>query len=446
MKPAGSLAFLLFWLAPAAGFGVIGGVASAADEEQPVDLVVEAGRPLRVALDERIKLKRVGQPITGTLVEPVFAYDRSVIPAGTKVLGHLERLEKVSKGTRLRAMLRGDFTPLRNAVLQFDTLVMEDKEIPITTRVGAGTEKVSLEVAGSRNKSLAARARQEIAQKVRQTLAPFKEPGKMERLKEFLVSRLPYHPQYLHRGTIYTAELLAPLSFGPAPPTERAPDGTPAPPETVLNARLVTSLDSAKTPRGTVIRAVLTQPVFSSDQRLIFPEGTELQGEVTFAKGARRFHRNGQLRFLFESVQLKDESPEKMLASLYSVELGREDRVAIDEEGGTSVTNSKARFIPPALALLATRASFGHERDSDEIESGREGGGGSLIGRGVGGFFGAGLLGVALSQTSRPVAGVLGFVGFAEGAFGAIFGRGQDVVIPVHTPIQLQLAPGSPAP
>jgi hypothetical protein len=42
--------------------------------DQSVALVVQTGRPLRVALDERIRLKRIGQPITGTLVEPVYAY------------------------------------------------------------------------------------------------------------------------------------------------------------------------------------------------------------------------------------------------------------------------------------------------------------------------------------------------------------------------------------
>ena len=35
------------------------------------------------------QLKRVGQPVTGTVVEPVYAYDRIVIPVGTSVRGHV---------------------------------------------------------------------------------------------------------------------------------------------------------------------------------------------------------------------------------------------------------------------------------------------------------------------------------------------------------------------
>ena len=33
------------------------------------ELVVHAGRPLRVALDERIRLTQVGQAVTGTVIE-----------------------------------------------------------------------------------------------------------------------------------------------------------------------------------------------------------------------------------------------------------------------------------------------------------------------------------------------------------------------------------------
>src|SRR5258708_11687690 len=226
-----------------------------------------------------------------------------------------------------------------------------------------------------------------------QMTAPRKGPDKLERLKEMLTNRLPYHPQYLHRGTVYTAELLAPLTYGTVIPGRRASPGTLAPPDSVLAARLLTPLDAAKTPRGTPIRAVITQPLFSSDQHLILPEGAELQGEVTFAKGAGRFHHNGQLRFLFETVQLPGGAADKLLASLYSAELSHDQHIAIDEEGGASVPDSKTRFISPAVALVALRVSRGHDRgdhdDADDATPGVHGGnaGGGRRGR----FFGFGL-------------------------------------------------------
>ena len=87
---------------------------------RPRHLIVKPGRPLRVALDERVKVKRPGQPVVGTVVEPVYVYDRIVVPAGTKALGHVERIEGPSKGVRVGAALAGDFTPNRHVVLSFD--------------------------------------------------------------------------------------------------------------------------------------------------------------------------------------------------------------------------------------------------------------------------------------------------------------------------------------
>jgi hypothetical protein len=429
------------------GFPPPTGPASGEEVEPPIDLLVRVGTPLRVALDERVTLRRVGQPVLGTLVEPVYSYDRVVLPAGTKVIGHVEKLERVPGGTRLRAILRGDLTPLRRAILRFDTLILGDlTEIPVVTEVDAGFENVSLEVAAASPRTgRVAQARQEIAQRMAQLAAPLKGSDKIERLKEMLTNRLPYHAQYLHRGTLYTAELVTPLNFGTVIPAPRAAPGTLAPPESVLAARLMTPLDSAKTPRGTPIRAVITQPLFSSDQRLILPEGAELQGEVTFAKGAGRFHHNGQLRFLFETVQLPGGVADKLLASLYSAELSHDQHITIDEEGGTSVPNSKARFLSPAVSLLAVRASLNRERgDPDDVGGATTGvQGGNAGGRGVGGFLGLGLLGAGLGQLSRPVAVALGFFGLARNAYNSLVGKGRDVVIPARTPIQLQLSAAS---
>jgi hypothetical protein len=76
-----------------------------------------------------------------TLVEPVYAYDRIVVPAGSKVLGHVERLDRLPHGARLRAILNGDFTPLRRALLQFDILAPDNGEaIPIRTDVRSASE------------------------------------------------------------------------------------------------------------------------------------------------------------------------------------------------------------------------------------------------------------------------------------------------------------------
>jgi hypothetical protein len=408
-----------------------------------IRLVVGAGRPLRVALDRRIIVKRTGQAVTATLVEPVFAYDRIVVPAGTKVAGHIGSLTPVPGRARAAAMLSGDFTPLHDVRLQFDTLILSDgRTVPIQTSVTAGTENVRLQVAGpSKANGAAARAREELARRGKQAASTIRAPGKAERLKNMLIRALPYHPEFLPRGTVYSATLLSPLDFGAVTPVERAPPGTAPAPESVLNARLVTPLDSATTVAGTRIDAVLTQPVFAADRRLILPEGARLTGEVTLTRRARRFHRNGQLRFLFETVQASDRAPEKLLASLYSVESGQ-DRLAVDEEGGTSVTGAKTRFVAPALGALALAGTMHGRLDYDTDGAGPEtqyGGAGSST---VGGFLGAGLIGVGLSQLSRPITVAIGVAGLARSTYAAVFGKGREISFPADTSIQVQLAPG----
>jgi hypothetical protein len=66
------------------------------EPQQSVPLAVPAGVPLRLYLTKRIP-KKVGAPVEAKLLEGVYAFDREVIPAGTQVLGHVSRLEPVSK-------------------------------------------------------------------------------------------------------------------------------------------------------------------------------------------------------------------------------------------------------------------------------------------------------------------------------------------------------------
>jgi hypothetical protein len=375
-------------------------------DDASIALIVKAGRPLRVALDERVNVKHPGQLILGTIVEPVYVADRIVVPAGTKVRGHVERIEAASKGVRVGAALAGDFTPNRPIVLSFDRLVLNDHEIAMRTVVSGGTEHVKRMVAsgadrvadtgiGARARGEISRQRDSIRQAATDTLSAIRQPGRMQRLRDELIRRLPYHPQFLTKGTVYTAALVSPLDFGVAMPIARAPSKTAPAPGSILNARLATPLDSAKTARDTPVVAVLTEPVFSEEGQVILPEGTPLNGSVTFVTPARHFHRNGQLRFLFERVATPDHAATPLLASLFSVQAGAREHVSVDDEGGTTIDNSKMRFLAPALALMALSAAadLGGENPGEAGTVGVGGGGlevNNMAGRGVGGFYGWG--------------------------------------------------------
>jgi len=437
-----------------------------AQPESTVELIVPRGRPLRVALAHDTTIKRVGQNVTGTLTEPVYAYDRIVLPVGTVVEGRITRLDNPSKLNRAQTMGGGDFSPHHIVELRFETVIRDGERVPIDTVAKNETVHPTRQVArdaapADPHPGVVARAKHEVKaeatnaidaakHQVTGTLSAVKDPGRMHRLKEWAVSKSPYHPQVLRQGTVYDAELQAPITFGAAPARPTAPDGTLPAPASILHAQLATPLDSASTPRGTPLEAVVSEPVFAEDGRLILPEGSRLMGEVTFAEPAKKFHRNGQLRFLFERVELPNQESMQMLASLHAIDVSGDDHVVLDDEGGAAMQNSKTRFVEPALALLALRASMNQGEGGEHFAGGESGiratsassGGGNYLARGVGGVIGFGLIGVGLSQVSRPLGIAFGVLGAARSVYKNILGKGQELRFQADMPIQLQLAPG----
>ncbi len=422
----------------------IRGTAAAQSSDTSMELVVNEGTPLRVALDRRTVIKKIGQPVTATLIDAVYAYDRIVLPAGSKVSGHVESITGAGKRARAAALLAGDFTPTRRIGLQFDRVALTDgRELTIQTVTIEGAENVVLRAAGESNKnSVGKRVRDEVARQVKDATAVFTAPGRGERFKDAMIRALPYHRQFLRKGTVFTARITEPLAFGSVTPAPRASAGALPAPESILRARLTTGVVSGTSPQGTPIVAVLTQPVSDAEGRLILPAGTKLTGEVTFSKAARHFRRNGQLRFLFEAVQAPDQGEQQLLASLFAVETPQAAAVKVDEEGGVTSTNSKARFAAPALAALALVGSTHGRLDYDTDGAGPEMQYGGAVTGTVGGFMGLGLFGIGVNQLGTQVTIVTASYGVARTVYSTIFARGREVVFPVDTAIQVQLAPG----
>src|SRR5262245_53603028 len=107
-----------------------------------IPLTVDKGFPLQVRLAEKTQLKQ-NAPVHATVTEPIYAFDREVIPAGAEVDGTITGFQKAGKWKRISAMLGGDFTPQRDPVITFDTLVLPDGDrIAIETSVVPGPEKI----------------------------------------------------------------------------------------------------------------------------------------------------------------------------------------------------------------------------------------------------------------------------------------------------------------
>jgi hypothetical protein len=120
---------------------------------QSVALSIPTGTPLQVALDQEIRVKKVGQPIHGRIVEPVYAFDHIVIPTGSEVSGQVTKIGEISRGQRTAAALNANFTPERNVEVNFDNLELADgRHFPLQSTVTSGSGQVIRFVAAAEGK------------------------------------------------------------------------------------------------------------------------------------------------------------------------------------------------------------------------------------------------------------------------------------------------------
>jgi hypothetical protein len=195
---------------------------------------------------------------------------------------------------------------------------------------------------------------------------------------------------------------------------------------------------------------MLSRPLFSSDHKLILPEGTRLTGAITMAHRARWFHRGGQLRFNFQSVDLPDgverpelsveQPPAKFFATIQAAETDGKASVKVDQEGGVKATESKTRFLAPAVAaFIATKSADNDTGKRTGVPESNTGG------RALGGASGFGLLGVAAAKTSPNVASALGFYGLAWSVYLNVVSRGSEVEFQKNAAIDVRFGGRAPS-
>src|SRR5579864_4768456 len=69
-----------------------------------VPLTIPAGTPLRLEVEKTTFPKHVGDAVRARLAEPVYAFDKEVIPAGTEVVGHVTGFTETRKSLRVEKM------------------------------------------------------------------------------------------------------------------------------------------------------------------------------------------------------------------------------------------------------------------------------------------------------------------------------------------------------
>jgi hypothetical protein len=410
---------------------------------QTVALTVAKGSPLQVALDKEIRVTKVGQRVHGRIVEPVYAFDHIVVPAGSEVIGKVTKIEDISNGKRTLAVLNADFTPTRRVEVGFDELVLADgRHFPLRTHVTPGSGQVIQLVTASDDKKknavkdMASKKTEEAKQQAHQewdnAMKQLQTPGKIQRLERYGEAQLPVHRQYIPAGTVYFAELEDPLDFGSEVMTTPMASsiGTALPEGSVVHARLVTPLSSATSHRGEDVEAVLSQPLMDGS-RLILPQGSRLKGTVKQAQPARRMKKNGQLRIAFSELVPPDGIEQKVVTTLEGVQAGKDANVKLDSEGGAEATTSKSRYMGTAislgLAMMAARGGDHHDED-DASHSGAAGG--------LGGFKLVGMVVGAVAR-SRAFGTSMGAYGAAVSVYSHFIARGREVEFPKNTAMQI---------
>jgi len=444
-----------------------------AEETPQIALHIPSGAPLRVYLTKRVP-KRAGAPVEAKVLEPVFAFDREVIPAGTVVQGEVSRTQPIGKRQRVRAILSGDFTPLRSAKVEFTTVILPDgRKLPAHTVETKGLNSIYTEPRknqkaqpGNQNGGILGTAKQTAKDRVASAIDSVRGPNKKEKLIDFLWAKLPYRPQYVRRGTRFDAPLREPLQFGfePVKQADLTELGSQPPPDSVVHARLLTALNSASAKQGDAVEAVVTAPLFSPAHKLVLPEGTRLTGTVVVAAKARSFHRGGQLRFNFQKVDMPEEvanlrftgpeptriaarEPMKTQAVLEAAESSGKAQIKVDSEGGVQAKESKTRFIAPVISLMiASRAADNerhHDHDADDV--GVEGGSrANVSGRTLGGGLGLGMLGAAVSQSSPYVGMAFGYYGLAWSVYTHVIARGAEVEFDKNAMMDIKFSTRTP--
>jgi hypothetical protein len=105
----------------------------------------------------------------------------------------------------------------------------------------------------------------------------------------------------------------------------------------------------------------VAEPVFNSDHALVVPEGSLLVGEITQAKPAHSFGRQGKLRFHLKELRFPTGFSQPVEGSLAGVDSKKSANLQVDPEGGVA-PQAQNRVVAPLISSLLAGRAF----DTDE--------------------------------------------------------------------------------
>ncbi len=396
-------------------------IVAAAQDAQPSGstIVVGSGNDLRCRLENGLRITKAGEPITAKLVEPVYVGTTLAIPNGSTIKGHVSSVSTAPLRERKGRILSGDFTPPKSATVTFEQLVLSDgSSVSIHTDATVGMS--GIQSAQYIPKS----QRPGFRKKIKGEVEPIRQPNKLQRLSQVVITSLPYHPEYLSQGTIFDTTLLDPITT--SRPIQPAADVSQVSGNNYLRLRLLTPLNSQMIERGAPIEAAVSQPYYDSDHVLLYPAGTKFEGSINRAIAAGWMNKGGGLLFSFHLVQTPDGTTSDVTATVTGVQAAAGQTLVVDERGDIKATTSVfTRLRAPLFLIGPSRAAA--DATVNKTAWSRQG-------EGRNGF---GLLGAGAAQASVATAMGFGYFGAALRIYDAFLAKGSNVDLPANTPILL---------
>ncbi len=399
----------------------------AQDRPDAKTVVIEPGNDFRAGLEKGVRLKKIGQPITAKLLEPVYAGENLAVPAGSTIKGHVSAISTVPMRKRAGRMLGGDFTPPKTAHVTFDQLVLSDgTTVPIHTDSAIGLGRVA------NSRYLPAAQRPGSFKKIEgAATAPFREPHKLQRLGEAVVTSLPYHPEYIDQGTVFDTALLEPVTLPLSVEPDRKSQQLTS---DYLHFHLLTPIQSNSSHAGTPIEAVVSEPYYQGDHQLIYPVGTKITGTVQKASATGWMKKNGSVIFAFRFISMPDGTTKEIHSTVGGIEAERSEGLEVGKEGEIKATTSPLdRILAPVSLIGPSRAVS----DPSVVKTAW-----SRSGEGRSGF---GLLGAGAAQASAGTAIGFGYFGAAKKLYSAFIAKGSSVELPAYTPVVLRMDSSNPS-
>jgi hypothetical protein len=397
-------------------------------------MTVPDGTPLQIALDKEVRVGKAGERITGRVMQPVYVFDRLVIPVGTVATGHIASIAPVPGRTRALDALNEDFTPAHRLTVAFEELILPDgRHLSLHANVVPGSGQVLRLITADQHKKnvvkdAAAQKMDQVRAQGNNAMKQVESPSRKHLVTRYIVAQLPVHPQYIDAGTLYSAELTQPLDFGSESISAETLTaiGTPPPPGSLVHAVLLTPLNSATTAKSADVDAELSQPL-TAQGRLILPAGTHLRGTVLQVRPARRLHRNGQLRIVFREIVLPSGAVQPVDTRLQGIQSDSADNAQLDSEGDAKSTSSKTRYLTTGASVGLALIGSGGRNDVGDA---------SPIAGGATGFKLIGLI-VGIAYRSHNYGILMSAYGGSRSIYNNFLGKGRNIVFPKDTVMEI---------